>query len=326
VLLFVPGAVLLTSGISSFGTDAMSAAEHDLHLSDSDATVIRNDFRASLREQNPFFLAEEQALLSNTGAPLPDTNSVEIHPQTQRLAAYFQKNATLFVNSYLLFFFGGLLLLIGCFTLIASSIDLSCQIFEERPQEPIYALWSGLRGNTWKISLLYILYTIAVVLINTIIGVFPVQVGSVLAFFLMIAQIYILVRLAAVFPAMISEELGPFEAVRRSWELTRHLGWRIFAFSLAFGLVLIFVSIVVSEVTGLLFPNITSWAKDFLIKSPISFQWFIDTLPGILWSIVAEISLFLLFLFFSLPSFLTVLYYDLRTRHDGPLVYVEDAT
>jgi hypothetical protein len=32
----------------------------------------------------------------------------------------------------------------------------------------------------------------------------------------------------------------------------------------------------------------------------------------------------MLLLFSLLPIFFTVLYYDLRTRHDGPLVYLED--
>ncbi|MDQ3927865.1 MAG: glycerophosphoryl diester phosphodiesterase membrane domain-containing protein [Chloroflexota bacterium] len=44
------------------------------------------------------------------------------------------------------------------------------------------------------------------------------------------------IRLYIVLPALIAEDLGPVQAIRRSWGLTRNYWWRTFALSLVLGL------------------------------------------------------------------------------------------
>jgi hypothetical protein len=84
------------------------------------------------------------------------------------------------------------------------------------------------------------------------------------------------------------------------------------------------VSTIVSIVAGLAITGVADWVSEFFGAGPISVRWLLQSLPGFLASAALYMSVVMLVIFALLPAFATILYYDLRTRHDGPLVYLDD--
>ena len=208
--------------------------------------------------------------------------------------------------------------------LAASTVDLACHDFEERPLELWRSLLVSLKRNLWKILLLYLIYIAANGIVDSILNVLPGDAGNLLSVFVTMTEIYLAIRLIATVPIIVSEEIGPFKALSRSWHLTRRSGWRIFGISLLFGLMLFSISTIVSIIAGLIFPDVTSWLTEFFGSGPISVKWLLESLPQFLASAAAYASAVMLIVFALVPAFATVLYYDLRTRHDGPLVYLDE--
>ncbi|HET6400040.1 MAG TPA: hypothetical protein VFH95_01445 [Candidatus Kapabacteria bacterium] len=314
LILFVPGTAIMTVGATNLAHDAITSAQRDIGFADTDLTVARNDVKAWFAEQNPIFAAQW---------PGTDTSHFP-HARTRQLAHYLGNNVSRFESSISLFALGFVLLMIGIFALVAATVDLGCQVFEERKQEFWEPLRESFGKHVWKMLLLCLLYLSVSWSVEGMLMVLPPEIGGMFGSFLTMAQIYITIRLAVTVPAMVSEGLGPIQSLARSWELTRRAGWRIFAATLALGVLLFLALMLVSMIMSIVSGEALMWMNDFLIKPYLTVTWLLDSLPGVFRSIAIESGIAMLALFSFLPMFFTVLYYDLRTRHDGPLVYLED--
>lgn len=313
VILFLPGTILVTIGSLEFARDSVASAEHAIGFNDSALTTMRNDASAWLASQNPLFAAEW---------PVRDTVVVP-HPTTRAFAHFIGTQVTDFAGPLNFLGIGALLFIFGIFALGSATIDLASQRFEERPLE----VWEALRISTarhgWRMLFLYLCWVVINWILDTILLLLPGQVGGALAGFVTGAQLYILIRLAVVFPALVSEELGPFAAVRRSWELTKRTAWKVLGAAVAFGILFFLAVILVSMVLSIFSGTAMNGLNDFFSLPHLTLGWYYSHAPSFLEAIAIEMSIGALILFSLLPIFLTVLYYDLRTRHDGPLVYLD---
>ena len=70
--------------------------------------------------------------------------------------------------------------------------------------------------------------------------------------------------------------------------------------------------------------DVFTWVNDFFSRDHLTIPWLLQSLPSVLRAIAIDTGIAVLALFSLAPIFFTVLYYDLRTRHDGPLVYLEE--
>lgn len=314
LILFIPGTAIMTVGTTNLAQDAMLAAQHGIAFGDSDLTAARNDTKAWFAKQNPIFAAQW---------PVTDTSPFP-HPRTRQFAHYLEDNVSQFQSSISVLSLGLALLLIGLFALVAVTVDLGCQLFEERGQEFWEPLREAFGKHVWKMLLLYILYLAANWSVDGILILLPPDIGGVLGSFVTNAQIYFLIRLAVTFPVLVSEGLGPLQAVARSWELTRRMGWRIFGASLVMGVLSFLGLMVLSMIMSLASGDVFAWMNDFFSRDHLTTQWLLQSLPGVFRAIAIDTGIAMLGLFSLAPIFFTVLYYDLRTRHDGPLVYLEE--
>ena len=314
LLLFVPGMAIVTAGAVSFSHDAVVAAQQDIGFGDTELTALRNDAKVWFAQQNPIYAQE---------LPVTDTSHFP-KARTQQLARYWKGNFTRFPSSLSVFVLGLALLFLGIFGLVAVTVDLACQVFEERAQEFWEPLRDAFTKYVWRLALLYLLYLAVSWSVNGILLMFPPNISSALASFATMIQIYIIIRFAAVVPAIVSEGLGPLPALVRSWALTYRAGWRIFGVSLVIGILLFFGILLLSMIMSFAPGNVFIWLNDFLTRDHLRVAWLLQSLPGMLWSIALGSGIAMLVLFSVVPIFGTVLYYDLRTRRDGPLVYLEE--
>jgi hypothetical protein len=313
LILLVPGICLVTAGTTNFSQDFIMSAKHDINFNDSDLTNARNDFNAFVTQQNPI-LAEK---LPGAGQPYP-------HANTRQLYYYFRGNLTRFSSSIDLLASGLLLLTIGVFALISATVDLASQVFEERPQELFGSLRAAFTKHVWKILLLYLLYAFAALALDGILSLLPAAGAGALSGFVLVTQIYIVIRLCVTVPALVSEESGPFQALARSWQLTKPAGGRMFG-ALLVSFALLFVAMIfLGLLLQFFFRDFSLWWNDVLTRDHLALQWMLQSVPGAILGAASEMTIELLILFSVMPIFVTVLYYDLRTRNDGPLVYVDE--
>lgn len=317
LILLVPGICLVSAGGTSLTSDVFTQAHHEIGFNDSDFTALRNDFTAFLIEQNPALNSSHIFATSDTGQAYP-------HASTRKLYDFARSNLTRFSSSFSIFITGLVLLVIGLFALAAAAVDLASQSFEERALELFGSLRAALARHLWKILLLYILYSIVVGSVDAILSILPDGAAGALSGLVLITQIYIILRFAVTIPALVSEELGPFPALARSWQLTHRSGWKIFGASVIFGIILFAGVTMLGLVMQFVFSDVLTWENDFLTKDHLTLTWFLTGLPGFIRGAAIELSIVMLIVLGLLPVFGTVLYYDLRTRKDGPLMYLDE--
>jgi hypothetical protein len=323
LILSVPGVCLTTIGITNFATSAISSARRDINFGDSSLIQFREDTKSLLAAQNPL-LFPDRPRRKDTLSSSRANSFEEFSASSRQLGNYIGANISRFASPLAEAIIGFVLLLFGMIALAGATVDLSCRDFEERPLELWRSLFDSLKRNAWKILLLYIIYVSANGIADSIANVIPGEAGNMLGGFITIAEIYMAIRLIVTVPSLVSEEIGPFKALARSWHLTRRSGWRIFGISLLFGLMLFSVSTIVSIVAGFAFTGVADWASEFFGSGPITVAWLLESLPGFLASAAAYVSVLMLVVLVLLPAFGTILYYDLRTRRDGPLVYLDE--
>lgn len=318
-LLIAPGGIVLTFGIRTLAQDTVSSIQHGLHYDDSTLTILRDESRASLRKQSPYFAIEEQMLgLSDSASiGLGNGHIAQVRSYLQTVPGWASGLGVIAI--------GAMLLLVGILTLLAATTDLASMVFEERQQETFGALKSAFRTHLVRLFALHILYWGAIIFIDILITVFSglsITFAAVFSSFATVFELYVSVRLTAAVPSLVSEELRPIAAISRSWQLTLR-SFRILMLWFAFGLVLFIGTLGVSAIGSLLFPNVMEWLEQVLSLRPLTFTWLQSSIPSFIWSLMGEMALFAFLLGPFLPVFFTVLYYDLRTRHDGPLVYID---
>jgi ABC-type uncharacterized transport system fused permease/ATPase subunit len=124
--------------------------------------------------------------------------------------------------------------------------------------------------------------------------------------------------------AIVSEGLGPVKALQRSWSLTEGSFWRIVGISIVILLCFVVITVIGSVPINLIFSGGKDAVMDFILGKTFdvttTFAQFNIFIANYLSNIIVTSALFA-----SLtPAFLTVLYYDLRTRKDGRLEYPDD--
>ena len=336
-LLCVPGVLLVTYGASNLIETVVSEAHHDIDFSDNDLTAVRDQIRAWLFIHNPMLLQEEQMLqqvdTASSKAVSHDTvaqsNVMSSKPGDSRQIIYYARtNIAHFALPIAMLLCGVILLLLGTIGLTGSLTDLACQIFEEHTPNLPEVLKDNYTRYVWKILLLYTLYMAATTGVDQVFlavqGYSP-QIADVLGPILTVAQIYFFMRLLFTVPALISEELGPFAALGRSWRLTARSGLGILGRVIGFGLILSAVGMLMFLLSGLIVSGtLFPWAEEFLQRSHLSVSWLLESMPNFIRAIAVYFGIPFLVLFSFLPIFTTVFYYDLRTRREGPLVYLEE--
>lgn len=125
--------------------------------------------------------------------------------------------------------------------------------------------------------------------------------GFLLMFVSFIFYLYVTVRLTVMVPAIMVENLGPVQALRRSWQLVRDYWWRTFALVLVLGIISFVISAGPAFVVTLLVGALTQ-SLDSTITTAVS---------GVV-TVVAEA----FFIPLQLIS-ITLYYFDLRVRKEG---------
>jgi glycerophosphoryl diester phosphodiesterase family protein len=112
--------------------------------------------------------------------------------------------------------------------------------------------------------------------------------------------VFLGVRWSMAFPAIVSERIGPFRAMRRSWQLTRGHWWRTFATLIVVGLIALVIYI--AFIVGL----------DAAVTS-------LDSVGQVAYAAVTTVVTVLVFaiVYPLVSSIVTVVYYDLRVRNEG---------
>jgi hypothetical protein len=320
-ILLLPGIALTTYGTIDFFEQTLSNTRHDLALTDNDLTVLRDEGTVWLDTHVAYFEQEAKLFGFQDSTSHPDAR-VHLH----QVREYLSANASLVLWPFAAAVFGGLLWLIGGMGVLACTVDLASQEFEERRDSLSATLRAALRSNLWRLLLLYLIYVLFSAFREVLFSLLDFVSAPISAFFgsvLFTAEIYVAVRLIGAIPALISEEIGPRAALTRSWGLTRAHSMRIFWSSVAFGIICFLIAIVVSVIVGVIFSSVFHDFRQVFSLRPMTFAWLTATLPKLLWSGAAMIAIFVLALAPLFAVFATVFYYDLRTRHDGPLVYLD---
>jgi len=146
-------------------------------------------------------------------------------------------------------------------------------------------------------SLRYALGRLLPLLVAYILVLVIIALGFIL---LIIPGIWIAVKLAMVFPAVVFERKGPFGAIGRSWSLTRENWWRTFGALLVVFLITFVLQLVSGGVVGGLLG-----ASDTVSELTVAI-------------VLTLVNLITLALTYPLWAAVTsVVYYDLRVRNEG---------
>jgi hypothetical protein len=239
--------------------------------------------------------------------------------------------------SGIVFFSIGLFIfLIGVLANVAASYDLSSRAFEDRPLNFGSIFGLALKRTVWLTFLQYMIIWFAMFFgFSIVVGITYLisPVLGVLGVLLSIAAIaYSFLRTIFSPIALVSEELGPVEGIKRSLELTEGMFWRILGIGLIGWILATTISVLLRLPVSLAFSPGIDWLVQYVRGDMINitkvfhdFRMMIYGWEGLLlFSSLVSASF--------MPAFLTTFYYDLRTRKDGPLEYhsdsesVEDAT
>ncbi|MEO6939800.1 MAG: glycerophosphoryl diester phosphodiesterase membrane domain-containing protein [Candidatus Kapaibacterium sp.] len=214
----------------------------------------------------------------------------------------------------------------GAFFANAATIDLACRAFEERPLAFGNVLSETLRRNVWRVLAFQLVYFLALIIIpDAIVSAIQTASYAMSVFVGMLfglARLFVAIRIIVLLPALVSEERGLIAAAKRSWALTEGNWWRIFGISMVYGIIvgillfLILIAPIIFETAQLI-----SWGKSFLFSPTLTLHDAVSMIASITeW--LSKICVFSagILMFFYTP-FVTTLYYDLRTRLDGPLSY-----
>lgn len=141
-------------------------------------------------------------------------------------------------------------------------------------------------------------------------GVAATVLGVLAAIFVpLLVSLFFAIRWYLVIPAMIVEDLGIFAALRRSWRLTRGYFWRTLGIALLFGLILGFVSLIITSplsfISGFIVASAGTEAQ--LIGSILIVNLLINAVSTLITFIVTNMAL-LISVFF---------YFDYRFRKEG---------
>ena len=181
-------------------------------------------------------------------------------------------------------------------TLVASLIQFAAAVLAIAACfKAISAAYLGERAGASE-SLRYALGRMLPLLVAYIVFLIIVVIGL---FLLIVPGIWLAVKLAMVFPAVVFERKGPFSAIGRSWTLTRGHWWRVFGTLAVVFLITFVLQLVLGGVVGgVLGASDASELTTAIGLTLVNLLALAVTYP--LWAAVT-----------------TVVYYDLRVRNEG---------
>ncbi len=229
--------------------------------------------------------------------------------------------------SFFILLAGFVILILGYIGNIAAQYDLSSRAFEDRHFNFGKIFKLTLSRSMWMLLIQYILIAFAMLFGFTIVigityAISPVLgiLGMLISF---IAVAYSGVRIIFSAIALVSEELGPFEAIKRSLILTEGMFWRVIGIGLICGLLLIVVKSFIQLPFSLIISPKLTWVVECIRGN-------FANIPAIFANLRAGIYAWEAIIIFGTlvcasfsPAFITTFYYDLRTRHEGTLEYSE---
>jgi hypothetical protein len=226
---------------------------------------------------------------------------------------------------------GFCLYMLGIFGSTAAHYDLSSRAFEERSFPLAVIIKYSLSRTMWLLIIQYLIIGFAMLFgLGVVIGI-SFGISDVLGAFGIFAAMgiifYAIFRILFSGVAMVSEELGPFDAIKRSLELTKGYFWNIVGtFIICMILIFTFSTLIRLPFSFLITPNL-DWLLEFIRGKSFDVPKTFHSIRSAIYAFEAITVISALLTASFTPAFLTTIYYDLRTRKDGPLEYdSEDGT
>jgi membrane-anchored glycerophosphoryl diester phosphodiesterase (GDPDase) len=235
------------------------------------------------------------------GLPLSLLRTIIIASTDER---YYDVNATPYFDTptkvivgqivaALVFFLGALIATAACFRVISAA-------YLGEPVKAGQSLRLGVRRVPAMVVASIVLAILAFVVVFVVVFVATLTTVRPLAFLLIPMIIYLGVRWALVWPAIVAERAGPFHAINRSWTLTEQHWWRSFAILLVLALITLVLYFALSFALFAAFSGMDSINEIALAT--------IDTVFNVVvLAVVYPLS----------AAIITVLYYDTRVRGEG---------
>jgi len=245
---------------------------------------------------------------------------------------FFSRHSAEFLGSILMIALGYFLFIICSAVLHLGISDQASNTFEEREISFGGLLKNIFTRNIWRTLGLYVITILGMVGAFIAIAIF-VAIGqaigdAVAGIFMIVAYlglIYAGIRLSMALPAIVSEDLGPIEALKRSWALTSSNIWRMIGIQIvymfAFSVLLGFVGVIGFFALGI---SSLHWLQAFLGPGTMTMAEFSSGIHSFVQGILIAYEAVLALSIIIAPIFYMVLYYDLRTRLDGPIISPED--
>lgn len=218
-------------------------------------------------------------------------------------------------------------LLLAYFGQIAALLDISCRTFEEREITLSKTLRSSMK-NLWLLIFQAIVFGLSILIgFGILIGIGAAISGALgaLCFFAsMFLILYSAIRLMFSQAVLVSEELGPIDAMKRSWHLSEGWFWRIFGYYILISIMLFIISLIANIPFS--FAVDGDLVKNFLNGSNIDPKYIFSAVEGFVVVTAIQYLTITVLLAIIQPAFIMTMYYDLRTRKEGPLEYTEGVT
>ena len=342
MLLLIPlPSYILYVGASGLVDDLHHTLQAQRMLEPQKVEQFRVDFLKAVKKIYPiyyqlYFSGAKESIThlvhiqdSSAAAVVTDSSQQRnLMPLSHNVAEFFSEHASAFSASFWLIAFG--LLFYGILSLAGEIIivDIACRSFEQRALNMAAAIRDTFTRNLWVNFVQYMILIFVMMfglgMTITIASFLPAILSAlfILAGFCLV--IYSFIRLVFAPLAIVSEGLGPVKALQRSWALTAESFWRIVGISIVVMLCFVIITTLVSIPVNLIFSGELNEVMAFILGKTSDVIALFTHLNHFIANYIIS-SLITSALFASLtPSFLTVFYYDLRTRKDGPLDYSED--
>jgi hypothetical protein len=154
--------------------------------------------------------------------------------------------------------------------------------------------------------------------------IMPIALGIIFIIAACCMLVFTVVRLIFAQVALVSEELGPWESLHRSWDLTKGYFLRTVGIFIVLFLMTIVLEGVIQTIIGVFDMSSTEIISGLIAGEHTNVKTAIDELITLIQiSSIQGLITTVLFITFT-PSLLTIMYYDLRTRKDGSLTYPEE--
>jgi hypothetical protein len=206
--------------------------------------------------------------------------------------------------------------------------DLCIRNFEERRISLTRSLLLTIKRNVWLNIIQFLLLAFIVIfglgLMFVVGSIMPVAIEVLLVLAGAVLSVYTVLRLVFAQPALISEELGPWEALHRSWQLTRGYFWRTVGILIVVGLMFLTISLILQGIANIFIKDDLTVLTDFITGKHNDIRSAIENISAFLSKYLIGSSIVSALLATLSPALMTTMYYDLRTRKEGSLEYPED--